>query len=294
MNTDLPPTRGAVETVIQPASGWLRVHWRELWSYRDLFTQFVQRDFSAKYRQTLLGPAWFVLQPLMMTAVLTVVFGRLARLPTDNSPPVLFYLCGLLSWTYFAQTMPAVAGTFTANAHIFGKIYFPRLTVPLSVAAGNHVALVIQFLTFAALWFYYRTFSDYSHAALTPWLPAIGLLLLAQLQIVLLSLGVGCFLAAATGKYRDLQHVLPVMVQLWFYATPVVYPLSMISQEARWRLVAELNPMTAPVEAMKLALLGHSSWTPGLAAGSWAVTVLLLLVGLSAFSRAERTVIDVA
>lgn len=294
MNPDSPDSRTSIETVIQPARGWLRVHWRELWSYRDLFTQFVERDFSAKYRQTLLGPAWFILQPLMMTAVLTVVFGRLARLPTDNSPPVLFYLCGLLSWTYFAQTMPAVAGTFTANAHIFGKIYFPRLTVPLSVAAGNHVALVIQFLTFAALWLYYRTFSDFGHAALTPWLPAIGLVVLAQAQIVLLSLGIGCFLAAATGKYRDLQHVMPVMVQLWFYATPVVYPLSMISEEARWRWVAVLNPMTAPVEAMKLALLGQSSWTPGLAAGSWGVTLLLLLIGLSAFSRAERTVIDVA
>ncbi len=284
----------AVETVIQPASGWLRVPWRELWAYRDLFTQFVQRDFSAKYRQTLLGPAWFVLQPLMMTAVLTVVFGRLARLPTDNSPPVLFYLCGLLSWTYFAQTMPTVAGTFTGNAHLFGKIYFPRLTVPLSVAAGNHVALAIQFLTFAALWFYYRTFTDYSHATLTPALPALGLVVLAQVQIVLLAIGMGCLLAAATGKYRDLQHVLPVLVQLWFYATPVVYPLSMISEEARWRWVAVLNPMTAPVEAMKLALLGHSSWTPGLALGSSAITATLLLVGLSAFSRAERTVIDVA
>jgi len=282
------------ETVIQPGRGWLRVPWRELWEYRDLLWQFLQRDFSTKYRQTLLGPVWFVLQPLMLTAVFTVVFGRLARLPTDNTPPVLFYLCGLLSWTYFAQTMPAIAGTFTANAHLFGKIYFPRLTVPLSVALGNHVALGIQFLTFVALWVYYRTFSDFADHNLTPLLPALGLLLLAQAQIMILALGVGCLLAAATGKYRDLQHVLPVLVQLWFYATPVVYPLSMISTEARWRWVATLNPMTAPVEAMKMALLGESSWNPGLAIGAWGMTLAVLLVGLAAFSRAERTVIDVA
>lgn len=288
------PTASKIETVIQPGRGWLRVPWREIWEYRDLLRQFLQRDFSTKYRQTLLGPVWFVLQPLMLTAVFTVVFGRLARLPTDNTPPVLFYLCGLLSWTYFAQTMPAIAATFTANAHLFGKIYFPRLTVPLSVALGNHVALGIQLLTFAALWGYYRTFTEFAGHPLTPVLPALGLLLLAQVQIVLLALGIGCLFAAATGKYRDLQHVLPVAVQLWFYATPVVYPLSMISTEARWRWVATLNPMTAPVEAMKMALLGHGSWTPTLAAGAWGVTLAILVTGLAAFSRAERTVIDVA
>lgn len=280
--------------VIEPSRGWLRVPWRELWLYRDLFWQFVQRDFSTKFRQTLLGPAWFVLQPLMLTAVLTVVFGRLARLPTDNVPPVLFYLCGMLAWTFFAQTMPTVAGTFTVNAHLFGKIYFPRLTVPLSVVAGNHAAFAIQFLTFAAVWTYYRTFTEYAHQALTPALPAVLLVITAQLQIALLALGVGCLFAAATGKYRDLQHILPVAVQLWFYATPVVYPLSMISTEARWWWVATLNPMTAPVEAMKLALLGESSWTIELALGSAGLTLVVLLAGLSAFSRSERSVIDVA
>ena len=254
----------------------------------------MRRDFSTKYRQTLLGPGWFILQPLMMTAVLTVVFGRIARLPTDNMPPVLFYLCGLLSWTYFSQTMPAIAGTFTANAHLFGKIYFPRLTVPLSQLFSNLVALGLQLGTFAAVWIYYRVFTDFSRSPLTPPLMALGLFVLAQIQIMLLALGVGSVLAAATGKYRDLQHVLPVVIQLWFYATPIVYPLSMISRAANWRWVATINPMTAPVEAIKLALLGGSSWTPLLALGAWITTLLLLVTGLSAFSRAERTVIDVA
>ncbi len=283
-----------IEVVIEPGRGWLRVPWREIWEYRDLFWQFVKRDFSAKYRQTLLGPAWFILQPLMLTAVFTVVFGRLARLPTDNVPPVLFYLCGLVAWTYFAQTMPAVSGTFTNNAHLFGKIYFPRLLVPLSVITGNLAALGLQLVTFAAMWLYYRIFTEYGQNTMTSPLVALGLLLLAQTQIMILALGVGSFLAAATGKYRDLQHMLPVLVQLWFYATPVVYPLSMIGPEARWRWVATLNPMTAPVEAIKQALVGASSWTPQLALGAWAVTIVILFAGLSAFSHAERTVVDVA
>ncbi len=283
-----------VEIVIAPSRGWLRVPWGELWHYRDLFWQFVKRDFSTKYRQTLLGPAWFVLQPLMMTAIFTVVFGRLAKLPTDNVPPMLFYLCGLVSWTYFAQTFPSVASTFTANAHLFGKIYFPRLTVPLSVLTGNLAAWGLQLATFAAAWVYFRFFTAFGEHTLLAPLPALGLLISAQLQIMTLALGVGLLLAAATGKYRDLQHMLPVLVQVWFYITPVVYPLSMISREARWWWVATLNPMTAPVEAIKTALVGGTSWTPALAVGAWATTLVVLFVGLAAFSRAERTVVDVA
>jgi lipopolysaccharide transport system permease protein len=282
------------EVVIEASSGWLRIRWRELWEYRDLFWQLVRRDFSTKYRQTLLGPIWFILQPLLLTFVFTVVFGRIARLPTEHVPPALFYLGGLLSWTYFAQTMPAIAATFTTNAHLFGKIYFPRLTLPLAQMTGNLVALTLQFTTFAALWIYYRVFTDFGLHPMTNPAAGIGLLLLAQFQIMLLALGIGSGLAAATGKYRDLQHVLPVLIQLWFYATPVVYPLSMISIEAKWRWVASLNPMTAPAEAVKLALLGQSSWTPWLAANAWLVTFALLVAGLSAFTRAERTVVDVA
>lgn len=293
---DFPATQTTppFEIVIEPSRGWLRVPWRELWDYRDLFWQFVRRDFSTKYRQTLLGPAWFVLQPLLTTAVFTVVFGRIARLPTDNVPPGLFYLCGLLSWTYFSQTMPAIAGTFTTNAHLFGKIYFPRLSVPLSQVVGNLAALALQLATFAALWIYYRIFTEFGSQPGIPWWESAALFLSAQLQIMVLALGVGCLLAAATGKYRDLQHVLPVVTQLWFYATPIVYPLSMISTEAHWRWVATINPMTAPAEAIKLALLGTSSWTPSLAAGAWAITIVLLAAGLFAFSRAERTVVDIA
>ena len=282
------------EVIIEPSRGWLPIKWKELWAYRDLFWQFVRRDFATKYRQTLLGPMWFILQPLMLTAMFTVVFRRIAGLSTDNTPPVLFYLSGLLSWTYFAQTMPAIAGTFTANAHLFSKIYFPRLTVPLSHLFSNLAALGLQLLTFAALWVYYRTLTEFGEHAITPIFVGVGLFLQAKLQIMVLALGVGGFFAAATGKYRDLQHILPVVVQLWFYATPIVYPLSTVSSEARWHWVSMLNPMTAPTEAIKLALLGKSSWTPLMCGGAWATTLLILVIGLVAFGRAERTVVDVA
>lgn len=282
------------EIIIQPSRGFLGFPVRELWSYRDLFLQFVRRDYASKFKQTLLGPLWFVLQPLLMTAVFTVVFGRLANLPTDGVPPMLFYLCGLVAWNYFAQSMPVIAGTFTANTHLFNKVYFPRLTVPLSILAANLFSFLLQLLTFAAAWLFFRMHTEYGAAPCGNLVTTILLLILAQAQIMLLSLGVGTLFAAATGKYRDLQHVLPVLVQLWFYATPVVYPLSMISKEAKWYYVAASNPMTAPVEAIKLALLGHSSWSPSLALISWSVTIAIALLGLSAFGRAEKTVIDVA
>lgn len=289
----MPSESPLPETIIGPSRGWLP-HWGELWAYRDLFWQFVRRDFATRYRQTLLGPAWYILQPVLLMAVFTVVFGRIARLSTEAVPPALFYLAGLLSWSYFAQTMPAVAGTFTANIGIFSKVYFPRLTVPLSIMTSNLVSLALQFLTFTALWLYYRVFTDFGAHPVCPPLTAVGLLLLAQLQVMLLSLGVGSLLAATTGKYRDVQHVVPVMLQLWFYGTPIVYPLSMISPEAHWRWVATLNPMTAAAEAVRMALLGNSSWTPSLALTAWGTTLVLLVLGLAAFSKAERTVIDVA
>lgn len=294
MNGSAKVSPRPIEVVIEPSHGWLRVRWRELWEYRDLFWQFVRRDFATKYRQTFLGPLWFILQPLLMTAVLTIVFGRIARLSTDNTPPVLFYLCGLLAWSYFAQTLPAIGSTFTTNAHLFGRIYFPRLTVPMAHLVGNLVSVILQLVTFAGLWTYYRWMSDFGQHPMTPPLSALGLLIVAQLQIMLLALGAGSLLAAATGKYRDLQHATPLLIQLWFYATPIVYPLSLISDEARWRWVAIVNPMTAPVEAMKQALLGESSWTPQLALGAYGMTLVLLVIGLAAFTRTERTVVDIA
>ena len=274
--------------VVKPHRGWLRVDWRELWEYRDLLTLLVKRDFSVKYKQTILGPAWFVLQPLMFTVVFTIIFGRVARIPTDGLPPFLFYLCGQLGWSYFANTVSASSNTFTANAPLFGKVYFPRLVVPFSIAVSNLFAFVIQAATFAIFWVYFRWFT----AAGTELSLSPSLLFLPVLVVVsgCLALGVGLWFSAATSKYKDLMHALGLLVQLWLYATPVIYPLSTIP--AHWRWVAELNPMATIVELYKLILLGQGTFSGfGL---TWTIlsTTAVLFTGLMIFHKVERTFID--
>jgi lipopolysaccharide transport system permease protein len=274
------------EIHIRPHRAWLQLDVRELWEYRDLLWLLVYRDFVAKYKQTILGPAWFVLQPVLTTLVFTVVFGNIAKIPTGGLPPVLFYLCGLLGWSYFSQTVSATSNTFTANQHIFGKVYFPRLVVPFAAAVSNLLAFGLQLLTFLAFWLYFREAAP-SGAALhfdarLLWLP------LLVLQTGLLALGVGCCMAALTAKYRDLQHLMAFLLQLWLYATPVIYPLAEAPE--KWRGLLLLNPMTAVTEHFKIALLGQGS-PEGLLLSA-AMTLTVFIGGILLFRRTERTAMD--
>jgi lipopolysaccharide transport system permease protein len=280
-----------MEIVIRPQRSVFQIGWRELWEYRDLLILLVRRDFVAKYKQTLLGPLWFILQPVLMTLIFTVIFGQVARIPTDGLPPFMFYLCGMLGWTYFVNTMNATAGTFTVNASLFGKVYFPRLVIPLSVACSNLFALAIQAATLGVFWVYYRFCTDAGEALSSgiSWAGLPGLLVLVVLS-ALLALGTGLWFSAATAKYKDLSHALGLITQLWLYATPVIYPLSEVP--ARWRWVAELNPMATVVEATKYLILGQGTisvfgmvWTVGFAG-------LLFLSGVIVFHKVERTFID--
>lgn len=278
------------ELRIHPNRNWIRIDWLGIWEYRDLLFLLVRRDFVSKYRQTVLGPAWFVIQPLLTTLVFTVIFGRVARIPTDGIPPVLFYLCGLLGWSYFANTFNSTASTLVSNAALFGKVYFPRLIVPLSTMLSNLFALAIQLLTFLIFWMYFK-WSPVTAATFHARWEVLALPLLV-LQVSALSLGVGLWMSALTAKYRDFTHLTSFLVQLWMYATPVVFPLSLVPE--RWRWLVVLNPMTAPTEAFRYVFLGEASVNALDIGTSITVTVLILVSGLLIFQKVERTFVDIA
>jgi lipopolysaccharide transport system permease protein len=284
----MPHVSDDYELVIKPTRGWLKLDLGEVWRYRDLLVLLVHRDFVAKYKQTILGPAWFVLQPLLMTAVFTIIFGAVAKIPTDGLPPMLFYLTGLLGWSYFAQTFTNASGTLVNNAGLFGKVYFPRLVVPLAGAASNLLAFGLQLATTLVVWGWFKLFTPlggrFGMTEAIVWLP------LLVVQIAALSLGVGLWLSALTSKYRDFAFLTPLIVQVWMYATPIIYPLSQVGE--RWRWLASINPMAMPIEALRLMLLGQGAVTPGYLAVSISVTVALLLSGLLLFNRVEKTFVD--
>ena len=275
-------------TVIQPNRAWLRIPWREIWRYRDLVALLVRRDFVATYKQTVLGPLWYVIQPLFQTAVFTVIFGNLADLPTDEFPKPIFYLCGTLAWAYFSQCAGGTSSVLTANATLFGKVYFPRLVIPVSRVITNLIGFAIQFGTFLVLWGYFRLFVAAGADLSMNWwalLLPVGLLVSAAA-----GMGVGLWVSALTCKYRDFTMVFQFVLRLWMYATPVVYPLSLVPE--RWRWLSALNPMTAVAEFYRLALLGRGLVEPLFVVLSIAMSLLLLLSGMIVFTRAERTFID--
>jgi lipopolysaccharide transport system permease protein len=276
------------ELVIRPTRGWFNLDLADVWRHRDLLILLVYREFASKYRQTILGPLWFLLQPLLMSIVFAVIFGGIARIPTDNAPPLLFYLTGLLGWSYFAQTFQTTASTFLNNASMFGKVYFPRVVVPLSAVIANFLAFGLQLAVLLAFWVYFKFATPAGHAfgmdPIVLWLPLI------VLQLAALSLGAGLWLSAVTTKYRDFAFLIPFIVQVWMYATPVIYPLTRVP--AHWRWLAILNPMTMPTEAIRRMFLGTGEVTPAFVATSALVTVAMLMTGLIAFNRVERTVVD--
>ena len=277
------------EQIIQPTRGWRVIDWRALVHYRDLLYLMVRRDFVAKYKQTVLGPAWFIIQPLITTLMFTVVFGKIAKIPTDGIPGQVFYLCNLLAWTYFSQSLPTIATSLITNAGLFTKVYFPRLIVPLAALVSNLLAFGLQLVTFLGFYFYFKFATPEGagiHANLT--LLALPLLIL---HTALISLGFGLWLAALTAKYRDFTHLMAFLVQLWMYATPVILPLRLVPEKLR--LVFALNPMTAVVESFRYAFFSHATVNAGYLGLSVAITLVVLISGLLVFSRVEKTFVDV-
>ena len=274
-------------TEIRPKDKLLSVDFKEIWQYRDLMMLFVKRNIITQYKQTILGPLWFVIQPMMTTVMYMVVFGGIAKISTDGLPQPLFYLAGISFWQYFADCLTKTSNTFVNNAGIFGKVYFPRLVTPLSDVISNLVRFGIQFGLFLIVYLYYVIFTD---AVIQPNLYALMFPVLVAM-LAGLALGFGILFSSMTTKYRDLQLLLSFFVSLWMYATPVIYPLSTIINE-KLRLVMQLNPLTGIVEFFKYGMLGvgnHDWWMLGY---SFGFMVVLLAVGIVVFNKVQKSFMD--
>ncbi|MEQ1749546.1 MAG: ABC transporter permease [Prosthecobacter sp.] len=272
---------------IQPKSGWFDLHLADLWRYRDLLWMFVIRDFVAVYKQTILGPIWFFIQPLLTTLTFTVIFSGVAKISTDGLPPLLFYLAGTTPWNYFATCLNKTSTTFKDNANLFGKVYFPRLITPLSIVLSTLIQFVIQFATLVLALGWYLLQGAEIHPN---W---VGILFGTPLLILMLAglgLGFGIFISSLTTKYRDLAFLVTFGIQLAMYATPVVYPLSTVSEKYRFWL--ELNPMTGVIEAFRTLYLGAGSFSWHLLGYSGGVTAAALVLGILIFNRVEKTFMD--
>ena len=274
-------------TEIRPKDKLLSVDFKEIWQYRDLMMLFVKRNIITQYKQTILGPLWYVIQPLMTTIMYMVVFGGIAKISTDGLPQPLFYLAGISFWQYFADCLTKTSNTFVNNAGIFGKVYFPRLVTPLSDVISNLVRFGIQFGLFLVVYLYYVIFTN---VAIQPNLYALMFPVLV-VMLAGLALGFGILFSSMTTKYRDLQLLLSFFVSLWMYATPVIYPLSTITNE-KLRLVMQLNPLTGIVEFFKYGMLGvgnHDWWMLGY---SFGFMVVLLAVGIVVFNKVQKSFMD--
>lgn len=273
-------------TFIKPQSHLLELNLEELWAYRDLLVMYVKRDIVTFYKQTILGPLWFVIQPVLTTVMFMFVFGKLAGISTDGIPGPLFYFSGIILWNYFADCLTRNSKIFIDNQNVFGKVYFPRLVVPLSITISNLVRFLIQFSIFLLIyaWYYFQAGSMVH--------PNIHILLLPLLVLLAagLSLGFGIIFSSLTTKYRDLTFLLQFAVQLWMYATPVIYPLNVIPAGKQWMLI--LNPMTSVIETFKYAAIGQGVFSWMHLAYSFAFMVVILFAGIVVFNKVEKGFMD--
>lgn len=274
------------DLTIEPQNNLFKLNLRDVWRYRDLLALLVKRDFIAFYKQTLLGPLWFFIQPLFTTITFIFIFGNLAGLSTDGLPQSLFYMSGVVAWNYFADCLIKTSTVFKDNANIFGKVYFPRLIMPLSIVASNLVKLGVQLCMLLLLFVYFMLFKGF--------VPQIGITLLLLpyyfLLMAALGLGLGMIISAMTTKYRDLSFLLTFGVQLFMYATPVIYPLSSASE--KYKHILALNPMAPIIEGIRFGLLGTGSFSVAQLLYTTAVTLVILLLGTLTFNKVEKTFVD--
>lgn len=272
-------------TVLKPKNKWLDINVKELLSYKDLIFLFVKRNYVTKYKQTILGPLWLVISPLLTTLMFVVVFGNIAGLSTDGTPQLAFYMAGNVVWAYFAACVNQTSNTFVANAGVFGKVYFPRMVVPISTVLTGLLDFAIQFLLFVLILFIYAITG--SEITISPWVLTTPLLVL---ELALLGMGVGIIVSSLTTKYRDLTILVTFGVQLWMYASPVVYSISQIPE--KYQFIYLLNPVSPIITMFRYAFLG-SGYLPLLSWGiSWITTLVIVTIGIILFSRIEKTFMD--
>ena len=272
--------------IITPHHKLWHVDFKEIWRYRDLIELFVRRNIIVQYKQTILGPLWFIIQPVLTVIMNMVVFGGIAKMSTDGIPQPLFYLAGNVCWFYFSDCLNQTSSTFRANAGMFGKVYFPRLVVPVATVTSNLLRFGIQLSLFIAMYLYF--FANGADLQ-----PNMHLLLFPVLVVMMagLGLGFGILVSSMTTKYRDLSVLFGFIVSLWMYATPIVYPMSMVPDE-RLRTVILLNPMTSIIEAFKFSVFGEGSFSWGALGYSFTFMCILLLIGIVIFNRVQRSFMD--
>lgn len=274
------------DKIIDPRRSLFNLRLGELWKYRDLVMLFVRRDFVAVYKQTILGPLWYLIQPLLTTIIFTFIFGNIANLPTNGLPKFLFYMSGTVIWAYFADSLNKTSNTFVQNAGLFGKVYFPRLAVPISILISNLIAFAIQFGLFILFILYFVSQGTLIKPNWT-WIAFFPLLVLMMAG---LGLGLGLIISSLTTKYRDLRFLITFGVTLLMYTTPVIYPVSAVPGQFQWIILA--NPMTPIVEAFRFAFLGAGTVDSGYLIYSFGFMLVVVLIGIVIFNRVEQNFMD--
>ena len=272
------------DSVIESRHSLFDINLKELWHYRDLLVLFVRRDFVTVYKQTILGPLWFFIQPLLTTITFTIIFGNVAQLSTDGAPKIIFYMAGITLWNYFSTCLTTVSGVFNANASIFGKVYFPRLIMPLTIVISNLMKFAVQFLLFICFVVYFTLHNQIqpnSWILLTPFI----IILMA-----LISMGIGLILSSMTTKYKDLNQLITFGVQLFMYATPVIYPSSSVPSAYQW--VVELNPLVGLFDYMRFAYLGVGEFTILDLVYPSIFSIVILAIGVLVFNKTQKTFMD--
>ena len=274
------------DTIITSKIGLFEFNFREIWSYKDLLLIIVKRDFTTFYKQTILGPLWFFLQPIISTVVFSIIFNKIAKIGTDDIPPYLFYLSGIIAWNYFSNCLIFTSNTFLSNSNLFSKVYFPRLIIPISIILSSLTKFGVQLLLFLGFYFYFIFSGNYSFNLTVN----IFYLPLFLIQMAILGQGLGMIIASITTKYRDLSFLVSFGTQLLMYATPIIYPLSSVPNI--YKKMIEFNPMTSIIEGFRFSFFNHGVLNFNLISFSILFTLLIFILGLLLFNKIERTFID--